>query len=89
VVSTRTGNKDAQALVCPLCAKAVLLVAGEDPNVTFERHQRDGCDTSNYAKATQKARCPVEKCSEKLTFSNTHTCKSCGIKVRTLWGAGW
>lgn len=77
------GNKSTQALVCPLCAKAVLLVAGEDPNVTFERHQRDGCDTDNYRRVNDKARCPVKGCSEKLTFSNTHVCKSCALKARS------
>ncbi|CAI5500536.1 unnamed protein product [Closterium sp. Naga37s-1] len=38
---------DAVVLLCPLCAKAVRLVGDEDPNVTWARHERSGCDPSN------------------------------------------
>ena len=78
----RIGDKDCKVLVCPLCAKGVKLVPGEDPNVTFERHTQSGCDTSNYKKVMNKPRCPVNGCNEKLTFSNTVTCKDCHKKVR-------
>ena len=30
-------ERGAEALVCPVCARAVLLIDGEDANVTFER----------------------------------------------------
>mmetsp|Transcript_36168 Transcript_36168/g.43636 ORF Transcript_36168/g.43636 Transcript_36168/m.43636 type:complete len:413 (-) Transcript_36168:155-1393(-) len=75
------GDKDCQAIVCPLCAVGVKLVPGEDPNITWERHCRTGCDTRNYAKIAQKPRCPVAGCKEKLTTSGSVTCKQCGTKV--------
>ncbi|KAK3243447.1 hypothetical protein CYMTET_46896 [Cymbomonas tetramitiformis] len=78
---SKSGNKDCQVLVCPLCAKAVKLVPGEDPNITFENHTRTGCDQTNYRRVTEKPRCPVQGCKEKLTFSNCHTCKDCRVKV--------
>ena len=37
-------------IVCPLCARAIKLGADEDANQAWTRHQREGCDTSNYAK---------------------------------------
>lgn len=77
----KAGDKDSQALVCPLCAKGVRLVPDEDPNITFERHAQTSCDPANYKRVNEKPRCPVKACNEKLTFSNTHTCKECRQKV--------
>mmetsp|Transcript_34870 Transcript_34870/g.66577 ORF Transcript_34870/g.66577 Transcript_34870/m.66577 type:complete len:291 (-) Transcript_34870:296-1168(-) len=77
----KAGNKESQALVCPMCAKAVLLVPNEDPNITFDRHVQAGCDTSNYKRVHQIPKCPVKGCGEKLVLSNTHTCKHCAQKV--------
>ncbi|KAG1660250.1 hypothetical protein FOA52_007647 [Chlamydomonas sp. UWO 241] len=71
-----------QVIVCPLCAKGVRLAPGQDPNAAFEEHSRtQGCDTRNYARVHAKPRCPVGRCSEKLTLINTYTCKACGTKV--------
>lgn len=73
---------DNQVVVCPLCAKAVKLVPGEDPNVTYTRHSSSSaCDPTNYAKVHRKQRCPVPSCREKLTTVNVHTCKVCGLQT--------
>lgn len=73
---------DNQVVVCPVCAKAVKLVAGEDPNVTYTRHSSSSaCDPANYAKVHKKQRCPVPNCREKLTTVNVHRCKECGINT--------
>ena len=67
-------------LVCPLCAAAVRLSAGEDANAVWAAHAGDpaACDPGAYAARTRKPRCPVAGCREKLTFSNRVACKSCG-----------
>ncbi|KAL2651920.1 hypothetical protein R1flu_020048 [Riccia fluitans] len=78
---TKGNKEDVTVLVCPMCAKAVRLIPNEDPNVTWDRHVRSNCDPSNYTKATQKPRCPVQGCKELLTFSNKVRCKDCGREV--------
>lgn len=35
---SKAAGKESTALVCPLCAKAVKLVPGQDPNAAFEAH---------------------------------------------------
>ncbi|KAI8474242.1 MAG: hypothetical protein J3K34DRAFT_408603 [Monoraphidium minutum] len=65
-------------IVCPLCAEAVRLRQGEDPNAAFERHgAAGGCDPRNYGRATAKPRCPARGCKERLTAINTYSCKVC------------
>jgi len=73
-----TGN---ETIVCPLCARAIKLGGDEDANQAWERHQREGCDTANYAKVHKKPRCPASGCKEKLNSVNTYRCKDCGIEV--------
>lgn len=64
------------------CAvQGVELTPSDDPNVVFDRHQRSGCDPSNYARVHKKPRCPVQGCKEKLTSINTYTCKDCRTAV--------
>jgi len=73
--------KQAETIVCPLCARGIRLSPGEDPNMAFEAHQRTGCDTRNYAKVHKKPVCPVEDCREKLNAVNKFECKECGTVV--------
>ena len=75
------GSKQTEIIVCPLCALAIKLRPGEDANHAFERHQREGCDTQNYARVHKKRTCPVDKCREKLTSVNSYTCKDCGTEI--------
>ena len=35
---SKAAGKESTTLVCPLCAKAVRLIPGEDPNAAFEAH---------------------------------------------------
>ncbi|KAL3699956.1 hypothetical protein R1sor_017978 [Riccia sorocarpa] len=77
----KANKEDVTVLVCPMCAKAVRLIPNEDPNLTWDRHVRSDCDPSNYTKATQKPKCPVQGCKELLTFSNKVRCKDCGREV--------
>ncbi|CAH9079377.1 unnamed protein product [Cuscuta epithymum] len=74
------GNKhDVTVVICPLCAKGVRLIPDEDPNITWESHVNVECDPSNYEKATKKRKCPVPRCREVLTFSNTVKCRDCEV----------
>lgn len=71
---------DVTVVICPLCAKGVQLVYDEDPNITWESHVNTECDPSNYEKATKKKKCPVPRCKEILTFSNTIKCRDCTVE---------
>lgn len=77
----KAGNKQTEVIVCPMCAKAIKLTVGQDPNLAFEAHTREGCDPTNYARVHKKPRCPVPNCKEKLASINTYHCKTCGQKV--------
>lgn len=77
-----TSAADTTTVLCPMCAKAIRLRQGEDPNAAWERHSRQGaCDPANYAAVHAKPRCPVPNCREKLAASNKYTCRDCGRDV--------
>ncbi|CAI5990983.1 unnamed protein product [Closterium sp. NIES-65] len=62
---------DAVVLLCPLCAKAVRLVGDEDPNVTWARHERSGCDPSNLQRVANTRSCVAQRCTQALFPPNT------------------
>eukprot|EP00357_Protocruzia_adherens_P013318 CAMPEP_0114993828 /NCGR_PEP_ID=MMETSP0216-20121206/12766_1 /TAXON_ID=223996 /ORGANISM="Protocruzia adherens, Strain Boccale" /LENGTH=251 /DNA_ID=CAMNT_0002357553 /DNA_START=110 /DNA_END=865 /DNA_ORIENTATION=+ len=71
---------DKRVLSCPLCLKTFRINEDENPNATFERHQKTECDPEGYAKereARKKDKCPVRLCKNKLTLINSYTCKEC------------
>ncbi|KAE8694792.1 Zinc finger AN1 and C2H2 domain-containing stress-associated protein 16 [Hibiscus syriacus] len=72
-------NNGVTVVICPLCAKGVRLVPNEDPNISWESHVNTECDPSNYEKVVKKKKCPVPRCREALTFSNTINCRDCGV----------
>ncbi|CAN4089924.1 unnamed protein product [Withania somnifera] len=74
-----TNKNNVTVVICSLCAKGVRLNPDEDPNITWESHVNTECDPSNYEKATKKKKCPVPRCKELLTFSNTIKCRDCTI----------
>ncbi|GAX80579.1 hypothetical protein CEUSTIGMA_g8016.t1 [Chlamydomonas eustigma] len=76
-----SGSRQTEVIVCPICARGVKLVPGQDPNLVFDVHTRENCDPSHYAKVHKKARCPVPRCSEKLTLINAYRCKTCSVRV--------
>ncbi|KAG8371939.1 hypothetical protein BUALT_Bualt12G0014900 [Buddleja alternifolia] len=75
----KANENDVTVVICPLCAKGVRLIPQEDPNITWESHVNIECDPSNYEKVTKKRKCPVPRCKEVLTFSNTIKCRDCNI----------
>lgn len=75
----KANKKDVTVVICPLCAKGVRLIPEEDPNITWESHVNIECDPSNYEQATKKRKCPVPRCREMLTFSNTIKCRDCTL----------
>lgn len=76
----RADQKTVQVIICPMCEAAVRLRADEDPNVTWDRHFRQGCAKSLPSKTGPK-RCPVAGCKEKLGPSNKFDCQKCGQTV--------
>ncbi|GFP92233.1 zinc finger an1 and c2h2 domain-containing stress-associated protein 13 [Phtheirospermum japonicum] len=75
----KANKHDVTVVICPLCAKGVRLIPEEDPNITWESHVNIECDPSNYEQATKKRKCPMPRCREMLTFSNTIKCRECSI----------
>ncbi|KAL6994302.1 Zinc finger AN1 domain-containing stress-associated protein 12 [Sarracenia purpurea var. burkii] len=70
-----------KVVVCEICSSAIETTGrdGEEETAILERHEKSGdCDPK---KKKKKPRCPVRRCREVLTFSNTSTCKSCQVKV--------
>eukprot|EP00435_Cladocopium_sp_Y103_P011914 s2091_g3.t1 len=70
-------DKDRRVIVCPLCDMAIPHTG--DESVLFEAHMASGACVPKVK--TEKPRCPVKGCREKLTFSNSCECGSCGLKV--------
>ncbi|XP_022884072.1 zinc finger AN1 domain-containing stress-associated protein 12 [Olea europaea var. sylvestris] len=69
-----------KVVVCEICSASIETTGhdGEDEKNILERHGKSGdCDP----KKKKKPACPVRRCKEVLTFSNTATCKICQIKV--------
>ncbi|EPS72081.1 hypothetical protein M569_02677, partial [Genlisea aurea] len=76
----KSDSTDVTVVVCPLCAKGVHLVHDQDPNITWESHVNVECDPTNYdTTVKKKKKCPVPRCKEVLTFSNTVKCRDCNI----------
>ncbi|GMJ02331.1 STRESS ASSOCIATED PROTEIN 13 [Hibiscus trionum] len=75
----KANNNDVTVVICPICAKGVRLVPNKDPNISWETHVNTECDPSNYEKVTRKKKCPVHRCREVLTLSNTIKCRDCGV----------
>ncbi|KAI7844293.1 hypothetical protein COHA_002091 [Chlorella ohadii] len=76
----RSASQDT-VLVCPLCARSVIVPPGQDPDVAFDRHTRGECDPSNYDRVHRKPRCTAPGCRERLTSTNSYTCRDCGVTV--------
>ncbi|KAG6398260.1 hypothetical protein SASPL_139715 [Salvia splendens] len=69
-----------KVVVCEACSAAIETTGcdGEDEKKVLERHDKSGdCDPRRKKKPT----CPVRRCKEVLTFSNTATCKTCRGRV--------
>ncbi|XP_040383734.1 zinc finger AN1 domain-containing stress-associated protein 17 [Oryza brachyantha] len=78
----RAADRGRTVVVCEACGDAIERrpgdVGGEDDAAVLEAHARSRrCDPARK----RKPRCPVPRCRETLTFSNTSGCKGCGRKV--------
>ncbi|XP_073060340.1 zinc finger AN1 domain-containing stress-associated protein 12 [Primulina eburnea] len=77
--SHRCPNSDSgsrKVLVCEVCSHAIETTGHgeEEEKKILEKHD---CDP----KKKKKPACPVRRCKEVLTFSNTSSCKICRINV--------
>jgi len=69
-----------KVVVCETCSMSIETTGyvGQDEEAILEKHLKSGsCDPTKKKKPI----CPVKRCKEVLTFSNTSTCKTCHIKV--------
>uniref|UniRef100_A0A0E0ERT5 AN1-type domain-containing protein n=1 Tax=Oryza meridionalis TaxID=40149 RepID=A0A0E0ERT5_9ORYZ len=75
----RAADQGRTVVVCEACGDAIERRAGDgDDAAVLEAHARSRrCDPARK----RKPRCPVPRCKETLTFSNTSGCKGCGHKV--------
>lgn len=73
----KSDHNSRKVVVCETCSVSIE-TTGEDDKAILERHEESGlCDPRKKKKPT----CPVKRCKEVLTFSNTSTCKTCYMKV--------
>lgn len=76
----KSDHVNRKVIVCEACSASIETTGqnGEDERLLMERHAKSGsCDPSKK----KKPKCPVKRCRETLTFSNTSTCKVCQVKV--------
>lgn len=67
-------------IVCETCSTSIEITGkgDEEEKMVLEMHEKSGdCDPRKKKKLT----CPVRRCREILTFSNTSVCKTCRLKV--------
>lgn len=73
-------HKSRKVIVCETCSTSIEITGKgmEEEKMMLERHEKSGnCDPRKKKKPT----CPVRRCKEPLTFSNTTVCKTCQLKV--------
>ncbi|GJN03031.1 hypothetical protein PR202_ga20430 [Eleusine coracana subsp. coracana] len=66
-------------VICEACGAAIERMPGQDDDrAILNAHAKSrSCDPAKK----RKPRCPVRRCKETLTFSNTSACKRCGQKT--------
>lgn len=74
-------HKSRIVIVCELCAVSIETTGDcgeEEQIIMLEKHKKSGeCDPKKKEKPT----CPIRRCKERLTFSNSTTCKHCNLKL--------
>ncbi|XP_050271369.1 zinc finger AN1 domain-containing stress-associated protein 12 [Quercus robur] len=76
----KSDHNSRKVVVCETCSMSIETTGrdGEDEKAMLEKHEKSGnCDPKKKKKPT----CPVRRCKEILTFSNTSTCKTCQLNV--------
>ncbi|GAV74814.1 zf-AN1 domain-containing protein [Cephalotus follicularis] len=74
-------HRSRKVIVCQICSTAIETTGhdGEEEKLIMGKHKKSGDCYSNKNK--KKPTCPVRRCKETLTFSNTSTCKTCQLNV--------
>ena len=70
-------RKDHRAVVCPLCARTIHFLDGQDVNAQFSLHRATDCAPESRAARVERKRCAAPGCREKLLLSNKATCAVC------------
>lgn len=71
-------QKSRTVVLCSLCSMSMERVGVMEEEMILKQHARSGdCKPSNR----KKPKCPVKRCKQVLTFSNTTTCKICSQKM--------
>ena len=76
----KSDHNSRKVIICETCSISIETTGhgGQDEEAILKKHQNSGtCDPQNKKKPI----CPVKRCKEVLTFSNSSTCKTCHIKV--------
>ncbi|XP_022741401.1 zinc finger AN1 domain-containing stress-associated protein 12-like [Durio zibethinus] len=76
----KSDHKSRKVIVCETCSTSIEKAGKEEEEVKImlEKHKQSGnCDP----RKTKKPTCPVRRCKETLTFSNSIVCKTCQLKV--------
>ncbi|CAI9111090.1 OLC1v1011228C1 [Oldenlandia corymbosa var. corymbosa] len=71
---------DRKVVVCEICSSSIEITGSNSLDVKsiLQKHEKSGdCDP----KKKKKPKCPVRRCKEQLTFSNTASCQHCHVKV--------
>ncbi|KAM7268270.1 hypothetical protein ACFE04_010436 [Oxalis oulophora] len=72
-------NKNRRVTICETCGISIEVTGcdGEAEKLILEKHQKSG--TCDPKKKKKKPTCPVKRCRETLSFSNSNICKNCEI----------
>lgn len=76
----KSEHNSRKVVVCEICSTSIETTGydGVDEKSILRKHEKSGdCDPKKKKKPT----CPVRRCKEVLTFSNSTTCKHCQIKI--------
>ncbi|XVE83893.1 hypothetical protein DITRI_Ditri16bG0124900 [Diplodiscus trichospermus] len=76
----KSDHKSRKVIVCETCSTSIEVTGKgeEEEKMVLQRHEKSGdCDP----RKKKKPICPVRRCKENLTFSNSSVCKVCQLKV--------
>ena len=74
----RSEPNSRKVVVCEICSTSIETTGRDEKEekAILEKHEKSGeCDSSKKKKPV----CPVRRCKQVLTFSNTSTCKTCQL----------
>ncbi|KAK6913163.1 Zinc finger, AN1-type [Dillenia turbinata] len=77
---SRSDHDSRKVIVCDICSTSIETTGHnkDDEKAILEKHEKSGdCDPRKKKRPT----CPVKRCRQVLTFSNTSVCKTCNLKT--------